>query len=141
MKFPGKLSFITIGVFAILFSVVFNLSADGLQGINAADTNPNGCVSCHKQNNGADYRLNTMMGDMDDHPSITKMVNNVPQDCMMCHGKDSYGGELSAVVHEAHFEDPDENHFISYYGGDCLNCHSMNVRTGTVTVKSGPKNW
>jgi hypothetical protein len=141
MKSPGKMNFLIISIILFLFGVVISIGADGLQGIDATDNYPNGCVSCHSQSDSGDYRLNTMMSEMNGHPDISKMVKTAPADCMMCHGDDSYGGKLSSVVHEKHFATPSDNAFVAYYGGDCLNCHSINVRTGEASVKSGAKNW
>lgn len=141
MKLPDKRNLLIISIIALFFTFALTIGAEGLQGINAADNYPNGCISCHKQSDSGDYRLNTMMSEMSSHPSISKMVKSVPADCMMCHGADSYGGKLSSVVHEAHFASPSENSFVAYYSGDCLNCHSMNTSTGEASIKSGSKNW
>ena len=34
-----------------------------------------------------------------------------------------------------------ENHFVTGYGGQCLECHALNAETGAMTMKSAPRNW
>jgi hypothetical protein len=69
------------------------------------------------------------------------MVKTLPGDCMTCHKAGGYGGALSTITHKGHYANPAENHFVTGYAGQCLECHSLNAATGVMTVKSGPKNW
>lgn len=110
-----------------------------LPGINSEDQHPNGCVDCHKISGDSDYRLNVSLREVAGHPAIDSIVNTLPDDCMMCHG--SYAAKLNTITHTSHYANPEENHFVAYYGGQCLECHSIDVDTGKTDVKSGPKNW
>ncbi len=133
--------------FVILFvtvSAVFVAAEGGvafLPGITDADNTPNGCVDCHSnKGDGQDYRLNLSLVE-DGHVKIDAMVKTLPNDCMLCHKDGSKAQALSTRVHEAHYGEEDESHFISYYQGSCLQCHSLDTTTWAMTVKSGPKNW
>ena len=112
-----------------------------LPGITIEDAHPQGCVDCHVDAEENDYRLNVGLKGIEGHPDITNIVKNVPQDCTMCHKASVPAGALAEAVHKAHFADPDENHFIAYYKGQCLECHALNTSTGVMSNKSGPKNW
>ena len=83
-----------------------------LAGITIEDTHPNGCVDCHAKT-----------------------------DCVICHKPKMPAGDLNNITHSSHYDNPDENHFIEYYNGDCLSCHSLNTATGVMTMKTGAKNW
>ena len=138
---------VLIPVFAaalILAGALILSWADGdvaLSGITVEDAHPNGCIDCHKESNGNDYRLSTSLKELGNHPDVTRIVRNVPEDCAMCHKANVPAGSLSEVVHVAHYANPDENHFIGYYAGECLACHALNTETGAMSNKSGPKNW
>ena len=113
-----------------------------LPGVTQVDDHPNGCVDCHRQVSAeSDYRLNVSLKEMEGHPDISRMVKTMPKDCAMCHKAGASAGLLSNVVHEAHYEDPAENHFVSSYQGACLSCHTLNLSDGSMTMKSGAKNW
>ena len=134
--------FVILAVLIAVSAIV--LTADDLvqlPGVNAEDQHANGCVDCHTVNGDNDYRLNVSLKEVDGHPPIDMMVKTVPTDCMTCHKAGAYAGALSTITHKSHFANPGENHFISYYQGQCLECHSLNLTTGAMTVKSGPKNW
>ncbi len=140
----SKSLILIIAVLVLFLGAVMSASAQDtlkLSGITTTDDHPNGCVDCHKQSGGNDYRLNTALKEISGHPDVTKIVKTVPKDCGMCHKPNSSAGSLTLQVHKIHFENPDENHFISNYQGECLACHSLDLATGEMSVKSGPKNW
>jgi len=110
-----------------------------LPGINAEDQHPQGCVDCHRESDSRDSRLNVSLRKVAGHPPIDTIVNTVPDDCNMCHG--SYASPLNTITHTAHYANTEENHFVSSYKGQCLECHSIDTSTGKTGVKSGPKNW
>jgi nitrate reductase cytochrome c-type subunit len=116
-------------------------AAPALPGVNAADTFAKGCVDCHKKEGANDYTLATGLKAVKGHPDITKVVKNVPADCAMCHKPSTKAGPLGEALHKVHFEDAAQNVFVTVYGGQCLNCHKLDVATGTVAVKAGPANW
>jgi hypothetical protein len=135
-----------IVVLVLLLGTICAVSADDavvkLSGITITDEHPNGCVDCHvNAGGGNDYRLNVELKALKGHPDVTKMVRNVPQDCAMCHKPNVPAGALNTQTHRLHYQNPDENHFVTGYQGECLACHSLNINTGIMTVKSGPKNW
>jgi hypothetical protein len=96
-------------------------------------------VDCHNVSGGSDFRFNESLKQYDGHPSIEGVVNTVPDDCKMCHG--SYARDLFKITHSYHFENAESNYFVTENGGQCLNCHSLDVSTGVMSVKSAPKNW
>jgi nitrate/TMAO reductase-like tetraheme cytochrome c subunit len=108
----------------------------------AADTYPEGCVSCHTNRQGeADFRLSNLL-DQIGHPSV-KRVKKVPRDCTRCHSTDPEDGEpvFSQIIHEIHYDVPNINLYVTRFAGDCRNCHEMNVEEGEAQVKNGAKNW
>ena len=134
--------------FAALVGLIVVLTAGSgekgpfLPGITVTDDHPRGCVDCHRNaGEGQDYRLNVSLREIEDHPDITAIVKKIPDDCAMCHKEGTSAGPLSLALHKHHYEDPTENHFISFYKGSCLNCHTLDAETGKMGVKSGPKNW
>lgn len=128
---------VAIVTFVLALSMVA-LAADQPQkveipGINAPDTKPDGCVSCHtKRSETQDYSLPAELANLHKegkHPSVK--VSSAPQDCLTCHGD-----TFKNVMHKAHLVG-DENHFIASYQGQCMYCHALDKATGAMTVKSG----
>lgn len=143
MRIARKLLIPVFAVALILAGALILSWADGdvaLSGITVEDAHPNGCVDCHKQSNGNDYRLTTGLKELG-HPDIARIVRNVPEDCAMCHKANAPAGSLGEVTHVSHYANPDENVFVNHYGGECLACHALNTSTGAMSNKSGPKNW
>lgn len=118
------------------------LAAPGAVG--AEDAHPEGCVSCHTNRQGAaDFRLNVLL-DQIGHPSL-KRIKKVPRDCTRCHvtEEDADEGEatFSQIIHEIHYDVPKINLFVTRFGGECRECHEMNVEEGEAQLKTGAKNW
>ena len=112
-----------------------------LPGITSADKTPNGCVDCHKNNGpNQDYRL-TVELTKTKHMDITAIVKTVPNDCAMCHREGVAAGPLMAKTHLLHYAKKGDSSFVKAYQGACLNCHKLDLVTGNVSLKSGPKNW
>jgi hypothetical protein len=126
-------------------AAVFSWAQEGavkIRGVNAPDEHPNGCIDCHRDaGEGRDYRLNVSLKEIAGHPDITSIVKVLPKDCGICHRPDVPAGALNHITHRVHYQNPDENHFISAYQGSCLECHSLNVATGVMGMKEGDKNW
>ncbi len=113
-----------------------------LAGITVEDKHPNGCVDCHvKVDDEKDYRLPAELKHVEKHPQIEKIVKIVPNDCLKCHKEGTKPGDFNSVIHKIHFSNPQENHFVLHYNGDCLNCHKLDMNTFKMGVKSGPANW
>ena len=144
----NKKAFYVIVMFAAVFtftmagSILVAEDIAALPGVTVDDDHPNGCVDCHvKVDEERDHRLNVGVKQFEKHPPIDKMVKKVPGDCMKCHKESSKAGAMSDVLHKAHFSKGKENHFVSHYNGECLNCHSIDLATGVMGVKSGLSNW
>jgi nitrate/TMAO reductase-like tetraheme cytochrome c subunit len=100
----------------------------------------NGCVSCHVVlPDGTDKRLNTAVKAIKGHPALA-MVKVVPSDCGKCHGKGKVS-KLSVALHRLHYEKGEKSAFLKELKGSCTSCHSLDAKTGKVSVKSGAKNW
>jgi hypothetical protein len=113
-----------------------------LPGITSKDPFPNGCVDCHKdQRDGKDFRVIAELANISGHPKVEKIVKTVPKDCLICHKTGGKAPEFNTVMHRVHFAKPAENAFVTAFKGSCLNCHTLDQATGTMNVKTGPKNW
>ena len=112
-----------------------------LPGINAPDEHPNGCVDCHAEG-GAEGALpmNVALEEMK-HSDISAIVKTLPQDCSICHIPETPIGAINLQTHSVHYQNPSENNFVQNYSGQCLSCHALNVETGVLSIKQGPKNW
>lgn len=109
--------------------------------VAAKDTYPNGCVSCHIDDGaGKDTRLSTSLGAIEGHPKVT-IVANVPADCAKCHKVGTKIEGLNTLMHKVHYGGLEKSEFMKFVQGSCLNCHSLDPKSGKVAVKSGPKNW
>ena len=139
-----------IGVFLLLVTAVvvgalFLLGAgDGkpfLPGVNVKDDYPKGCVDCHRDEGGGHQkRLNESLAEQG-HVNIEAIVKQIPKDCAMCHRAGVAAGSIQLISHKTHYQNAEENHFVTEYQGACLNCHTLNSDTGDMGMKSGPKNW
>lgn len=107
-----------------------------LPGITAPDETPDGCVSCHK----GSRTLKKMLEGLD-HRSLEGKVDVVPDDCKECHGKDDDTDTLAHIAHSMHYASGSRSEFVIKHDGSCLACHAMSTGDGTVTVKSGARNW
>jgi hypothetical protein len=113
-----------------------------LPGINSEDKHPKGCVDCHVDAGGGKAnRLNVELKKVKDHPDVGAMMNTLPQDCFMCHKEGGAASAINMITHKQHYANPTKNSFVSEYGGSCLTCHKVDLDTGEVTIKNGPKNW
>jgi hypothetical protein len=135
----------TVGLVLVLTAQV---PPGKLPGLVSTDPFPKGCVDCHKmQPDGkSDYRLSTALKALDigggkKHPDITAVVKEVPTGCTMCHKAGTAAGLISTRVHEAHYKAKADSVFVKAYGGECLNCHTLDQTTFEMKVKSGAKNW
>jgi hypothetical protein len=113
-----------------------------LPGITSKDPFPNGCVDCHKdQKDGKDFRVIAELANISGHPKIDKIVKVVPKDCLLCHKGGPKPPAFNQAMHKVHFRNPKESAFVTVYKGACLNCHSLDLDTGVMSAKTGPKNW
>lgn len=137
-------SLLAVGLLAAVLGLTAASSASTalLPGITTKDEHPNGCVDCHiKVSDKQDFRLVNLPTLVKGHPDISKIVKKLPDGCMLCHKGTGKAPKLSNVLHVVHFKGGADNHFVSDYQGQCLNCHQLNIATGDMTMKSGPANW
>ena len=128
--------------FTLAGSLLMADDIPSLPGITVNDEYPKGCVDCHtKVGANNEDLLNVEVKKVAKHPPIDKIVKIVPDDCMKCHKAGSKAGALSGVAHKVHFSKGKDSVFVTHYGGLCLNCHSIDLGTGVISVKSGPANW
>ncbi|WP_324715946.1 hypothetical protein U7230_11310 [Carboxydochorda subterranea] len=142
MRSRAVLAVIVIGV--LLTSVVAAMAAEqpkvpAIPGITAEDTHPNGCTDCHRKvSPDKDYSLPTEIANMvkaGTHPKVSeRMMKDLPKQCLTCHKPDSKH-PFAQVMHKAHLTGGAENHFISNYQGQCMNCHQLDPKTGSISVK------
>lgn len=116
---------VLILAFAAVAALVLPLSA------MAAETYPNGCVSCHT----GDKVITKVLAEVKGHPNIAKIVKSVPDGCKMCHKAGAKAPELFKVIHKEH--DVKESKTIA---GSCLNCHAVDAK-GVASIKKGASNW
>jgi hypothetical protein len=136
-------------ILALLTAAVFpsglaaqDAAARWLPGILAADPQPHGCVDCHVNvGDKVPAKLNVMLSKLPKHPKVDAIIKVAPTDCTMCHKEGAKMGTIYQVVHKAHFAKKADSQFIKLYDGACLHCHTMDLDTGIVGIKSGPKNW
>ena len=82
-----------------------------------------------------------MLAKIQGHPKVDAIIKTAPKDCGMCHKAGAKMGDLPSVVHKAHFAKKADSLFIKQFQGFCLNCHTMDLASGVVSIKNGPKNW
>jgi hypothetical protein len=97
-----------------------------------------GCVDCHSED--GPENIGALLADFG-HRNVDEQTSKVPGDCAECHSEAGGDTPLSEFAHFVHFDKPATNDFVQKYGGDCLHCHTLDAKTGVITVKSGPKNW
>jgi hypothetical protein len=110
-----------------------------------ADDHNAGCVSCHAAGAGpgdTDFRVNALLARVG-HRIGPEKSEIIPTDCNRCHAADDTGtaGPLRRVIHSIHYEAPEENLFMTEYGGDCRACHDMDASIGVAGIRSAERNW
>jgi hypothetical protein len=99
---------------------------------------PHGCVDCHTDDQAETIgSLLSAMG----HRNVDARTDIVPNDCAGCHSEEGGFSLLHEFSHIVHYENPERNAFVQDYGGLCLHCHLLDIQTGEITLKAGPKNW
>jgi len=139
---PVALFLLASGPFAPAPAVAESLPY--LPGILQPDDHPHGCVDCHiLAPDGTDTRLYKMLEGIKGHPVVTDAFKKaiIPDDCLLCHKVGSKLGSLTEIIHKVHFEGKENSRFITVYQGACLNCHSLDLSTGKMSIKHGQANW
>jgi hypothetical protein len=136
-RIPILVCIILVLSVTFIITSVWGADVTPLAGITTKDQRPNGCVDCHK----GDTSIPAVVNKIENHPPVDKISKTVPTDCFMCHKEDTKAGVLNIATHKQHFSNPEKNEFITKYKGDCLNCHSLDMNTFKIGIKSGPANW
>jgi hypothetical protein len=134
-----------------------------IPGITTPDRTPNACVDCHRTypemeidgrlttalagwKNGSDAGIlvkarasaqagRTLAGK---HPEISALVKVIPDDCLMCHSRDSWSAPpFARLLHAIHLVGGEKNHFLANASGTCTSCHKLDEKTGAWHLGSG----
>jgi len=138
--------------------------ARAIPGITAADSFPNGCVSCHVVlPNGHDVRISTLMQQWTEgvdtallamaeavsrpgvtlagrHPRASASIRNIPAGCLSCHGRTSSDAPpFARLLHRIHLGGGPQSIYLTAFQGECTYCHKLDLATGTWSIPSGPE--
>ena len=131
--------------------------------ITTPDRTPHACVDCHANHPEMkmDFRLTTILAEWKNgadpeilekakaaapagrtlagkHPDISALVKVIPNDCLMCHSRDSWiAPPFAKLLHAIHLVGGTENHFLARANGTCTSCHKLDEKTGTWHLGSG----
>jgi hypothetical protein len=131
--------------------------------ITTPDRTPNACINCHKNypEMKKDFRLTVILAgwrngtDPDifekakacapegvtlkgKHPDISALVKTIPNDCLMCHSRNSTSAPpFTKLLHLIHLTGGAENGFLARANGTCTSCHKLDQKTGTWGLGSG----
>jgi hypothetical protein len=138
-----------------------------IPGITTADRTPDACVNCHANHPEMkkDFRLTTELASWQKtgadsamlakalaaapagkvysgkHPDIKALVFTIPDDCLMCHVRDSrVAPPFTKLLHAIHLVGGKENHFLTNANGTCTSCHKLDQQTGFWGLGSGVEN-
>jgi hypothetical protein len=139
-------------------------AARKIPGITDVDAHPNACVDCHvnRPDMNFDGRLSTVMTgwykktDPDImkkvqgaapsgitlsgvHPDATPAFKSIPGACIKCHRSKSNAPSFDGVIHIIHLTGGDNNHYLTFYQGECTNCHKLDQTTGSWNIPSNPE--
>ena len=71
------------------------------------------------------------------HPDVKDLVKVIPDDCLMCHNRESWTAPpFSRMLHAIHLVGGKDNHFLTMIHGTCTNCHKLDEKTGTWRVEA-----
>ena len=78
------------------------------------------------------------------HPKLTVDLTTarIPDTCLQCHSKTpkdkkQAGPPFAQLVHLIHLTGGADNHFMTYYQGECTACHKLDQKTGKWGLGSG----
>ena len=134
-----------------------------LPGVTTPDKTPRGCVDCHanRPERKKDSRLPTLLAQWKNgadpkvlekaqaaapanrilagkHPDIAAQIQVIPNDCLMCHGRDSQSAPpFAKLQHTLHLVGGKENRFLAAAQGTCTHCHKLDPKTGAWHLGSG----
>ena len=138
--------------------------ARNIPGLTAPDSFPGGCVDCHinMPERKQDERLSILMAQWRQkvrpellmkaqavapagiklkgmHPASPKALESVPNNCKLCHTKESkMAPPLAALIHTIHLTG-EQNQFLTTFQGECTHCHKFAAATGSWNMPSGPE--
>jgi hypothetical protein len=131
--------------------------------ITTPDRTPHACVDCHKNypEMKKDFRLTVILAGWRNgtdpdivkkasacapagvtlqgrHPDVSALVKVIPNDCLMCHSRNSSSAPpFAKLLHAIHLEGGAENGFLARANGTCTSCHKLDQKTGTWGLGSG----
>ena len=135
-----------------------------IPGITTPDKTPHACVDCHVNHPEMkmDFRLSATLARWQTngteaeflkkaqaaapaglkltgkHPDVKAIVKVIPDDCLMCHSRDSQKvPPFSKMLHAIHLVGGKDNHFLTMAQGTCTSCHKLDQVTGMWHVGSG----
>ncbi len=130
----------SLGVIAVLIVMTSNIILTQ-ENTATEDPYPEGCVSCHIEKDGVDFRVSTLLAEnLKKHPKV-KAMKQIPQDCAKCHKEGKKFGDLGFVIHKVHYRNAETNKFLKDMNGNCSMCHIMDTETWKANNKQGKKNW
>ena len=134
-----------------------------IPGITAKDTHPKACIDCHVNHPemNLDARLSTTVGgftkQVDEktlakakaaaadpskivgrHPVVDAAFKDIPNACRNCHRREFQAAPpFVRLMHAIHLVGGQENHFMTFYQGECTLCHKLDPKTGAWSIPSG----
>ncbi len=79
-----------------------------------------------------------------EHPKVKADLTTakIPDNCLECHAerpknKKKAGPPFARLVHLVHLTGGEDNHFMTYYQGQCTYCHKLDQDTGHWSLGSG----
>lgn len=135
-----------------------------IPGLTTEDTRPDACVDCHANRPDRNYdgRLSTLIKSWNTkvdtevllkaggtvspgvtltgvHPDASSAFGSIPGACIRCHRSKNTAPPFDNVIHLIHLKGAEKNNFITFFQGDCTNCHKLNMTTGAWTLPSSPE--
>jgi hypothetical protein len=134
-----------------------------IPGITTPDRTPNACVNCHKNypEMKKDFRLTVILAEWRNgtdpdilekaracapegvtlkgkHPDVSSLIKIIPNDCLMCHSRNSSSAPpFAKLLHAIHLTGGEKNGFLARANGTCTSCHKLDQKTGTWGLGSG----
>lgn len=78
------------------------------------------------------------------HPKVKADLTTaeIPKVCFECHAehprnKKKAGPPFARLIHRIHLVGGEDNHFMTYYQGECTNCHKLDQKPGQWSFGSG----
>jgi cytochrome c553 len=121
------LTLVTVLLGALALGVLLILQLRASVPVSAAPAaGPAGCAACHAP--GKVRTLDAALKTIRNHPQLPAPTVAM---CVACHKPDGKAPALGPVLHRRHLR---AAAFSSTYKGTCTSCHTVDLKTGVVTV-------